>query len=80
MKRDKGENMENSAPHANAVSVSEIAPLQNGIIGELRTIYGSEKIPNDINIQENGDKFEMIEKLSSLLDKLKIIRSSLSRY
>ena len=72
--------MENSAPHANAVSVSEIAPLQNRIIRELRTIYGSEKIPNDITIQENGDKFEMIEKLSSLLDKLKRIHSSLSSY
>jgi hypothetical protein len=34
----------------------------------------------DINIQENDDKFGMIQKLSSLLDKLKKITSGLARY
>ena len=34
----------------------------------------------DINIQENDDKFGMVQKLSSLLDKLKKITSGLARY
>jgi hypothetical protein len=34
----------------------------------------------DIDIERDGDKFGMIQKLSSLLDKLKKISSGLARY